>query len=86
MATVRVQDITEYVDRSNPALPVPRVLVTALAQDGRPFSFAMDRTQAADRPAITRAVELQAAQRLRLAPPIVVLYADHLQPSPAGGR
>jgi len=82
MTDVRVQDITEYVDRSNPALPVPRVLVTYIAQDGRVSSFNLPKDRAS-RELITSAVAADASARLRLAPPITVRYADHLLP-PAG--
>jgi len=79
---VRVLDVTEYADRSNPLLPVQRVLVTYVAPDGRLSSLSLAKDRAT-REAITSAVMADAETKLRLARPVGVRYADHLLP-PAG--
>jgi len=81
MPDVRVVDVTEYVDRSNPALSVPKVLVTYLAPDGRPGTLVLDKSRAA-RPEVEAAVVRDASTRLRVAGPITVRWADHLLPPP----
>ncbi len=82
MVDVRVMDLTDYPDRSNPLLVVPRVLVTYMAPDGRMSSFSLAKDRAS-RESIVAAVMEDAERRLRLARPIGVRFADHLLP-PAG--
>lgn len=77
MPDLRVLDITEYTDRSNPALPVPKVLVTYMTHLGQPGTFSMNAPEA-NREAIRRRAADEARARFAVPEPITVTFADHL--------
>jgi len=79
MPDARILDITEYTDRSNPANPVPTVLVTWILQDGRNDSFNMEKAKAT-RPSIEEELRRRAASRFRVTEAVTIRYAEHLQP------
>ena len=71
MPDVRVLDISDYVDRSNPAVPVERILVTFIAPDGRVASFNMVKREA-NQQAVAARIQQEAAAKLRLVSPVTV--------------
>jgi len=81
MPDVRVLDISDYVDRSNPAVPVERILVTFIAQDGRVASFNMEK-RAANQASVTSRVQQEAAAKFRLAAPVVVREIERFFTAP----
>lgn len=80
MADVRILDVTDYLDRSNPALTVPAVIVTFIAPDGRVRTLRLPKDRAS-REAIESRVREEAVATWRLAPPVNVRWADHLLPT-----
>lgn len=80
MPDVRVLDITDFTDRSNPALPVEAVLVTYMTHLGQPGTFRMNRTEA-NREAIRRRAGDEARARFQVPEPITVRFAEHLERS-----
>ncbi len=80
MPDVTVLDINEFTDRSNPALPVPKVLVTYMTALGQPGTLNLNASEA-NREAIRRRVAEEASRRYGVAPPINVRFAAHLEQS-----
>ncbi len=78
MPDLRVLDITEFTDRSNPAAPVPKVLVTYMTHLGQPGTFSLNAPEA-NRETIRRRAAEEARRRYAVPEPITVRFAEHLE-------